>query len=82
MAQSQKSTEKEILSTTRRGFLSGVAATMATLALPEIGLPKLSGFAVPVNEYLIRSTIWTQQIREALLDDLISMKFTDGDSNV
>lgn len=77
MAQSQKSTEMETLSTTRRGFLFGVSATAITLSLPKITFPQLSGFDVPVDQYLIQSSIWTRQIKEALLDDLMSMKFTN-----
>lgn len=35
----------------------------------------LSGFSVASNEHLIRSNLWSRQIKELLLDDLYAMKF-------
>lgn len=34
-----------------------------------------SGFTVATNEHLIRSNLWTRQLKELLLDDLYAMKF-------
>jgi hypothetical protein len=34
-----------------------------------------SGFTVATNEHLIRSEIWSRQIKELLLDDLYAMRF-------
>jgi len=35
----------------------------------------LSGFTVATNEHLIRSNLWSRQLKELLLDDLQAMKF-------
>lgn len=75
---SQKSTKKETLSTTRRGFLRGISATVVIAALPSIPISRV-GFNAPVDEYLIRSQIWSRQIKEMLLDELVSMKYKDID---
>ena len=34
-----------------------------------------SGFTVATNEHLIRSNLWSRQIKELLLDDLMAMRF-------
>lgn len=34
-----------------------------------------SGFTVATNEHLIRSNLWSRQLKELLLDDLYAMKF-------
>jgi hypothetical protein len=34
-----------------------------------------SGFTVATNEHLIRSNVWSRQLKELLLDDLYAMKF-------
>jgi len=34
-----------------------------------------SGFTVATNEHLIRSNLWSKQLKELLLDDLFAMKF-------
>src|SRR6266576_2335913 len=34
-----------------------------------------SGFTTLTNEHLIRSNLWTRQIKELLLDDLFAMRF-------
>src|SRR5712671_6682797 len=34
-----------------------------------------SGFTVDTNEHLIRSNLWSRQLKELLLDDLNAMKF-------
>lgn len=46
-----------------------------------------SGFSVATNEHLIRSNLWSRQIKQLLLDDLYAMKFVrvieefpDGDT--
>lgn len=35
----------------------------------------ISGFSVATNEHLIRSNLWSRQIKQLLLDDLNAMKF-------
>src|SRR6266576_3176667 len=35
----------------------------------------LSGFTVATDEHLIRSNLWSRQIKQLLLDDLFAMKF-------
>lgn len=35
----------------------------------------MAGFTVNTNEHLIRSNLWSRQIKELLLDDLFAMKF-------
>jgi hypothetical protein len=47
----------------------------------------MAGFEVNTNEHLIRSNLWSRQIKELLLDDLMAMKyvrvisdFPDGDT--
>lgn len=35
------------------------------------------GFSVGTNEYLIRSNLWSTQIKEVLLEELIAMKYVD-----
>jgi len=37
----------------------------------------MSGFMVANNEHLIRSTLWSSQIKEVLLDELFGMKYID-----
>jgi hypothetical protein len=37
----------------------------------------MSGFAYSNNEHLVRSNLWTSQIKEVLLDELIGMKYVD-----
>jgi hypothetical protein len=37
----------------------------------------MSGFMVANNEHLIRSTLWSSQVKEALLDELFGMKYID-----
>ena len=34
-----------------------------------------SGFTVATNEHLIRSNVWSRQLKELLLDDLMALKF-------
>src|SRR3990167_11263031 len=34
-----------------------------------------SGFTVATNDHLIRSNLWSREIRQLLLDDLIAMQF-------
>lgn len=36
-----------------------------------------SGFTVATNEHLIRSNLWSKQLKELLLDDLYAMKFVN-----
>lgn len=35
------------------------------------------GFTVGTNEYLIRSSLWSTQVKEVLLEELIAMKYVD-----
>src|SRR5688572_507407 len=37
----------------------------------------MSGFSVASNEHLIRSNIWSPQIKEVLLEELMGMKYVD-----
>lgn len=37
----------------------------------------MAGFTTGTNEHLIRSNLWSSQIKEVLLDDLIGMKYVD-----
>lgn len=37
----------------------------------------MSGFSVNNNVHLIRSNLWSSQLKEVLLDDLIAMKYVD-----
>lgn len=37
----------------------------------------MAGFMVANNEHLIRSTLWSSQVKEALLDELFGMKYID-----
>jgi hypothetical protein len=37
----------------------------------------MSGFSVNTNEHLIRSNLWSSQIKEVLLEDLYGMKYVD-----
>lgn len=37
----------------------------------------MAGFATQNNEHLIRSNLWSSQIKEVLLDELIAMKYVD-----
>lgn len=62
----------------RRGFLKGLFATAAVLRMKSVVqlLPKATGFAAPFNGELMRSKLWNAQIKELLLDELNSMKFT------
>lgn len=34
-----------------------------------------SGFTIATNEHLVRSNLWSRQLKELLLDDLIAMKY-------
>lgn len=72
------------MNTTRRSFLVGLGAVVVApkVSLPEIPFnltatevtERISGFAMPVNEHLIRSQIWSKQLKEILLDELTSIK--------
>jgi len=37
----------------------------------------MSGFTVSNNEHLIRSNLWSSQIKEVLLDELFATKYVD-----
>lgn len=37
----------------------------------------MAGFATQNNEHLIRSNLWSNQLKEVLLDELIAMKYVD-----
>lgn len=37
----------------------------------------MAGFSYGSNEHLVRSNIWSNQLKEVLLDDLIAMKYVD-----
>jgi hypothetical protein len=54
-------------------------ATTAVLRIspPIIALEEAPGFAVPLKGHLMRQALWNAQIKEMLLDELNSMKFTE-----
>ena len=37
----------------------------------------MAGFAYGTSEHLIRSNLWSSQIKEVLLDELIGTKYVD-----
>jgi len=37
----------------------------------------MAGFSYNTNEHLVRSNLWSNQLKEVLLDDLIGMKYVD-----
>lgn len=37
----------------------------------------MAGFSYAANEHLVRSNIWSNQIKEPLLADLYAMRFVD-----
>lgn len=37
----------------------------------------MSGFSTASNEHLIRSNLWSNQIKEVLLEELMGMKYID-----
>ena len=37
----------------------------------------MSGFSTTNNEHLIRSNIWSSQIKEPLLEELMGVKYVD-----
>ena len=37
----------------------------------------MSGFNTGTNEHLIRSNLWSSQIKEVLLDELFATKYVD-----
>lgn len=71
-------------SLTRRSFFKGVAAVAVVANLPVLPARVASAFSLPCNEHLIRSNLWSAQLKEMLLNDLMDMKFvsitedTDG----
>ena len=68
----------------RRNFLKGLTALVATISLPKISIEERysfklfrpTGFVIPVDKISIRNNIYNAQIKELLLTELKSMKFT------
>lgn len=71
----------------RRWFLSLLGATALSPVLPEpvfevLNIPSIGEGpdGEPVVKYtgmLVRSQLWSKEIKEILLDELVSMKFND-----
>ncbi len=73
------------LQLTKRDFFklaAGAAVTVATAtptfsALLEVAEPAVvSGFNTPTNAHLIRSQIWSREIRELLKQEFLASRYT------